>query len=86
MQIEKGKVKETSIALAGVESHAIRLQQAEKGLLGGKADDAALRDAAAASAATVNPNSDIHGSAEYRRDLARTLVYRALRDARNRCS
>jgi carbon-monoxide dehydrogenase medium subunit len=86
LQIEKGKVKETSIALAGVESHAIRLQQAEKGLLGGKADDAALRDAAAASAATVNPNSDIHGSAEYRRDLARTLVYRALRDARNRCS
>ena len=49
-------------------------------------DDAALREAAAACAATVNPTSDIHGSAEYRRDLAKTLVYRALRDACDRCS
>ena len=86
LQIKDGKVQAASIALAGVGSHAIRLTQAEKALLGGKADDKALREAAAACAATVNPTSDIHGSAEYRRDLAKTLVYRALRDARDRCN
>lgn len=86
LEIKDGKVQAASIALAGVGSHAIRLTQAEKALLGGKADDKALREAAAACAATVNPTSDIHGSAEYRRDLAKTLVYRALRDARDRCN
>jgi CO/xanthine dehydrogenase FAD-binding subunit len=86
LQIEEGRVQEASIALAGVGPHAVRLPQAERGLCGGKADDAALREAAAACAATVNPTSDIHGSAEYRRDLAKTLVYRALRDACDRCS
>jgi aerobic carbon-monoxide dehydrogenase medium subunit len=86
LQIEKGKVKEASIGLAGVGSHATRLPQAEKGLFGKTADDAALREAAATCAATVNPTSDIHGSAEYRRDLSKALVYRALRDARDRCS
>jgi aerobic carbon-monoxide dehydrogenase medium subunit len=86
LQNKDGKIQAASIALAGVESHAIRLPQAEKALIGGKADDVALRAAAAACAATVNPTSDIHGSAEYRRDLAKTLVYRALRDARDRCN
>ena len=86
LQVAAAKVQAVSIALAGVGSHAIRLPAAEKALVGRKADDAAFREAAAACAAAVNPNSDIHGSAEYRRDLAKTLVYRALRDARERCS
>jgi CO/xanthine dehydrogenase FAD-binding subunit len=85
LQKKDGKIQAASIALAGVGSHAIRLPKAEKALLGGNADNAVLREAAAACAAAVNPTSDIHGSAEYRRDLAKTLIYRALRDARDRC-
>ena len=85
LQKKDGKIQAVSIALAGVGSHAMRLPKAEKALLGGNADNAVLREAAAACAATVNPTSDIHGSAEYRRDLAKTLIYRALRDARDRC-
>ena len=86
LQIAKANVQAASIALAGVGSHAIRLPMAEKALVGRKADDATLREAAAACSTAVNPTSDIHGSADYRRDLAKTLVYRALRDARDRCS
>ena len=86
LQIAKANVQAASIALAGVGSHAIRLPAAEKALVGRKADDATLREAAAACSTAVNPTSDIHGSADYRRDLAKTLVYRALRDARDRCS
>jgi carbon-monoxide dehydrogenase medium subunit len=85
LKTENGKVQTVTIALSGAESHAIRLSQAEKVLVGKRAEDAAFREAAAAGAAAVSPNSDIHGSAEYRRDLAKTLVYRALRDACERC-
>ena len=85
LNTENGKVQAVTIALSGVESHAIRMSQAEKVLVGKRAEDTAFREAAAASAAAVSPNSDIHGSAEYRRDLAKTLVYRALHDACERC-
>jgi aerobic carbon-monoxide dehydrogenase medium subunit len=86
MQIAKGNVQGVACAIAGVGSHAIPLPAAEKAVLGRTPDDAALRKAAAACAASVNPNSDMHASAAYRRDLTKTLVYRALSDARDRCS
>jgi carbon-monoxide dehydrogenase medium subunit len=85
LQVAAAKVQAVSIALAGVGSHAIRLQASEKALIGRNADDAAFREASAACAVAIDPNSDIHGSAQYRRDLAKTLIYRALRDARDRC-
>lgn len=86
LQIAGGKVKSASITLAGVESHPVRLPEVEQGLVGKQADEAALRGAASACAAAVDPSSDLHGSAEYRRDLVNTLVYRALSDAQKRCS
>jgi carbon-monoxide dehydrogenase medium subunit len=85
LQVAAAKVQAVSIALAGVGSHAIRLQASEKALIGRNADDAAFREASAAGAVAIDPNSDIHGSAQYRRDLAKTLIYRALCDARDRC-
>jgi aerobic carbon-monoxide dehydrogenase medium subunit len=85
LNVVAGNVKAVSIALAGLGSHAIRLSAVEKAFIGKEPNDAAFREAAAGFAGTVDPNSDIHGSAEYRRDLARTLIYRALCDARDRC-
>jgi aerobic carbon-monoxide dehydrogenase medium subunit len=85
LQVAAAKVQAVSIALAGVGSHAIRLRASEKALIGRNADDAAFREASAACAVAIDPNSDIHGSAQYRRDLAKTLIYRALCDARDRC-
>jgi aerobic carbon-monoxide dehydrogenase medium subunit len=80
-----GNVKAASIALAGLGSHAIRLSATDKALIGKKPTDSRFREAAASSASAVDPSTDIHGSAEYRKDLARTLIYRALCDARDRC-
>jgi carbon-monoxide dehydrogenase medium subunit len=84
LRVSAGSVKAVSIALAGQGSHAIRLSAVEKALIDKEATDAVFREAAVACADTVDPTSDIHGSAEYRKDLARTLVYRALCDARGR--
>jgi aerobic carbon-monoxide dehydrogenase medium subunit len=78
-------VQAVSIVLAGVGSHAVRLSAGENAIVGKKADEATFREAATACAAAISPTADIHGSADYRRDLARTLVYRALRDAHDRC-
>jgi carbon-monoxide dehydrogenase medium subunit len=86
LQTNNGKVQAVAIALTGVGAHAIRLPQAEKALVGGKSEDSAFREVAATCASAVSPNSDIHGSAEYRKDLVKTLVYRALRDACKRCN
>ena len=86
MQLSAGNVAAASIVLAGVGSHAVRLGAVERGLVGKKPDDAALASAAEAAAAAISPTSDIHGPAEYRRDLARALVRRSLSDARGRCA
>lgn len=86
MQIANGNVQNVACAIAGVGSHAIPLPAVATAVLGRTPDAATLSKAAAACAALVNPNSDMHASAAYRRDLTKTLVYRALSDARDRCS
>jgi carbon-monoxide dehydrogenase medium subunit len=85
LQIAEGRVSRTAIGLCGVGPHAIRMGPAERSLLGKSPDNATLAEIAGSCAGTVEPSSDIHGSADYRRDLVRTLVGRALRDARQRC-
>jgi aerobic carbon-monoxide dehydrogenase medium subunit len=84
LNVAAGNVKAVSIAVAGLGSHAIRLSAVEKAFIGKEPTDAVFREAAATFAGAVDPTTDIHGSAEYRRDLAKTLIYRALCDARDR--
>ena len=48
------------------------------GLVGQVLDEAALEQAAAAVARAVEPDPDLHASAEYRRHLAGVLMRRAL--------
>jgi carbon-monoxide dehydrogenase medium subunit len=86
MQRTKDGIAAVSIVLAGVGAHAVRLRAVERTMIGRAPDDATLREAAAASAAAIDPGSDIHGSADYRRDVAAALVRRALSDARDRCA
>ena len=50
-------------------------------LLGSRPDDAILRDVAQSAAAALDPESDIHASAAYRRHLAGVLAMRALKSA-----
>ena len=85
LQIAGGRVSRAAIGLCGIGPRAMRMASAERGLVGQSADDATLAEIAAACASAVEPSSDIHGSADYRRDLVRALVGRALRDASRRC-
>ena len=77
-----GEIAAARVALAGV---ADRVVLADPGPLGRTADQD-LDAAAARIAETLEPASDVHASAAYRRRLARVLVARALRQAAARAT
>jgi carbon-monoxide dehydrogenase medium subunit len=73
-----GSVADARIALIGVRDTAIRSGAAEAMLRGASPTEEALGEAARAIAGDIEPASDVHGSAEYRRHVATVLVRRAL--------
>ena len=81
LRLDHGIIRQARIALGGVASTPVLAPTAMQTLTDATPDEAVLAEAAAAARAEVNPEGDIHGSAEYRRDLVRVMVARALRDA-----
>jgi carbon-monoxide dehydrogenase medium subunit len=69
------------VALGGVDATPIRVADAERVLAGARLGSEAFDEAAAVAARSIEPGSDAHGSASYRRTLTRTLVARALQEA-----
>ena len=76
-------VQRVALAVCGVAATPLRVDAAEATLTG-KPLDAALIRSAAAAAWLIEPISDIHASADYRRHLAQVLSARALADAARR--
>jgi carbon-monoxide dehydrogenase medium subunit len=72
------------LACAGAGPVPVRLRAAEEILERGGLGEAAIDAAAARAAELVEPDSDIHASADYRRHLTRVLTGRALRRAAER--
>lgn len=84
------RVEEARIALIGVSDRPVRAGKAEAALGGvevsgsGAVADAALDAAAEDAVRDLEPASDVHGSAEFRRHLARVTVRRAVAAAAGR--
>ncbi|MGB9392666.1 MAG: xanthine dehydrogenase family protein subunit M [Xanthobacteraceae bacterium] len=74
-----GKIADTHIGAIGVGDRPLRLHAVEAVLNGKKLDEVAIEDAAKTARESVDPPSDIHAPAEYRRALIGTLLARALR-------
>jgi carbon-monoxide dehydrogenase medium subunit len=81
LEMEDGQVRSARIALAGVSDAPVRAMEAEAMLAGAAPTDEAFDEAGRAAAAGLRPPSDIHGSSDYRKELAAALVRRALGDA-----
>ncbi len=64
---------------------AIHAEQAERELLGQAPDGDGLQKAAEAAAAAADPQSDMRGSADFKRTLIRALVKEAVKRAAARC-
>jgi carbon-monoxide dehydrogenase medium subunit len=79
--LNDGTIADVRLAFAGVSDVPARAAAAED-LLAGQRPSAELFDEAARQAAAdIDPPSDLHGSAEYRKKVAAALVRRGLREA-----
>lgn len=77
-------VADARIALIGVHDTPVRSHAAEALLRGAQPTDDVLAEAARAIDGEIDPVSDLHGSAKYRRHVAASCVCRALTLARDR--
>jgi aerobic carbon-monoxide dehydrogenase medium subunit len=77
-RVEIGRIVEPRLAVGGAEPHARRIADAEAALAGRAPTAESFADAAERAAASVDPMEDAQTSAEYRRDLVRTVARRAL--------
>lgn len=77
-EIENGRIVNARIGIGGAEDRPRRSEAAEAELNGKEPGKEAFMAAANAAAAGVEPMEDIQASADYRRDLVRVVVRRAL--------
>jgi len=76
-----GEATNAHVGVIGVGDRPQRLATVEAVLNGARIDDGIIAAAEAATCAAVNPQSDIHATAAYRRALVGTMVERALKRA-----
>jgi CO/xanthine dehydrogenase FAD-binding subunit len=84
LTMDNGTVTDARIAIGGAGPVAFRATDAEDVLKGQKLTDELLEQAGEKAGAMTEPESDIHGSAEYRTHLAKVLTRRALKEAETR--
>jgi CO/xanthine dehydrogenase FAD-binding subunit len=70
-----------TLALTGVAPVPLRADSAERALVGVRPEADAIAEAARRVSEALNPDSDIHASADYRKHVAGILTSRALRQA-----
>ena len=68
--------KNARIALSNAAAVPLRVKQAERTLIGNVIGENLLVQAGEAAAAEANPSEDVHGSAEYRREMIKVFVKR----------
>ncbi|SRR5579884_69060 len=76
--IEAGRIRRARVALGGVGPTPLRATRAEERLVDEEPTNELFVEAALAASHDCEPVTDIHGTAEYRRELVRTMVYRGL--------
>jgi aerobic carbon-monoxide dehydrogenase medium subunit len=79
--VRDGRCVEVRLALGGVSDIPLRMADIEERLRGVEPDPSVLADAAEMVGESLEPPSDIHGSAEFRRHLAKVLTRKALLQA-----
>lgn len=84
LTLADNEITDARIALTGVSDKPWRECRVEEILIGKKAAPELFNEAAGDIAANIDPSSDIHASAAYRKSLAGVLTRRALTDAWNK--
>lgn len=79
--VDKGVISQARLGVMGVADCATRVAQAEQLMLGKACDATLLDQVVTAVRASVEPDSDLHASGEYRRQLIGVLAHRAVATA-----
>ncbi len=77
------KIEQATITLGAVAPTIIRATQAEEALTAHELDDTRIKQAAELAMQAARPIDDVRGSAEYRREMVRVCVSRALHSLAN---
>ena len=77
-RLQDGKIAEARVGIGGAEASPRRIAEAEGALAGQTPGDIIFRAAAEAAANAIDPLEDHQTNADYRRDLVRAVVRRAL--------
>jgi carbon-monoxide dehydrogenase medium subunit len=81
LTLSDGVISDARLAFAGISDVPVRAAEAESFLVGERPSDELFEGAARLAAADIDPPADLHGSSEYRKKVAATLVRRGLRAA-----
>ena len=77
--LAEGRIGEARLALTGVGDRPVRAREAEARLTGEALTPEVLADATESLRRAIDPGSDIHATAAYRRHAAGVLAGRAIR-------
>jgi aerobic carbon-monoxide dehydrogenase medium subunit len=78
LTLADGTVTDARLAFSGIADVPVRAAEAEAFLLGQEPSAQLFAEAARRATADIDPPADLHGSAEYRKKVAATLVRRGL--------
>jgi carbon-monoxide dehydrogenase medium subunit len=81
LTLSGGVIADARLAFAGVSDSPVRAAAAERLLVGERPSASLFEDAAQRATADLDPPADLHGSSEYRKKVAATLVRRGLQAA-----
>lgn len=78
LELDDGKIGKAGIALTAVGPQNLKATEAEAVLAGGAPSDAAFDEAARMAAKAAQPNTDVRGTADYKREIVRVYTRRGL--------
>jgi aerobic carbon-monoxide dehydrogenase medium subunit len=81
LDVDGDRISDPRIVVGGVDEVPLRVRDAERAIEGAAPGGEAFAAAGRAAAGAVEPSSDVHGNAEYRKELTDVLVRRALAEA-----
>jgi carbon-monoxide dehydrogenase medium subunit len=81
LTLADGAIGDARLAFSGVADVPVRAADAEDLLVGNRPSPELFEEAARRATAGLNPPADLHGSSEYRKKIAATLVRRGLQAA-----
>ena len=79
--LSDGAISDARLAFSGVSDVPVRAAEAEDLLVGERPSPSLFEEAARLATADLDPPADLHGSSEYRKQVAATLVRRGLHAA-----